>query len=84
MSPFDDFADLIVALRRVMMFGIARMAWVARRMPKAWASEGARSAWEMLGLPSHQSKGRMSSDAPWMKMALPMPASSSAEEATLG
>ena len=38
----------------------------------------------MLGLPSHQSKGLTSADAPWMKMALLMPAFSRAEEAMPG
>lgn len=84
MWPSWDVVVLMCALRRVMAFGADRIAWVASRMPKAWASEEARSGWEMSGLPSHQSKGLTSVDAPWMKMALLMPAFSRAEVATPG
>ncbi len=77
-------ADLMVALRRVMALGAERITCVARRMPKACASAGRRSAWEMSGLPSHQSKGLTFADAPWMKMALSMPAFSRADDATPG
>lgn len=42
MSPSSDVV-LMCALRRVMAFGADRIAWVASRMPKAWASEEARS-----------------------------------------
>lgn len=44
MSPSSDVVVLMCALRRVMVFGADRIAWVARRMPKAWASAGERSA----------------------------------------
>lgn len=42
--PSSDVVVLICALRRVMAFGADRIAWVAMRMPKAWASAGERSA----------------------------------------